>query len=172
MSYMSKLYRLPAAICLAAAISVSTASVSFAQQEISPEHLATARQYVDMSDRSNVYELALIELGMAVMRTLVQQDAALVEPLPDAVQKVVEEYSARKGELYNQFARIYASRFTHEELTEIVTFYESDVGQKLLAQNPGINNDMQNVLNIWEQNARTEFLSRVRAVLREEGYDV
>ena len=75
-------------------------------------------------------------------------------------------------DLYNQFARIYASRFTMEELQQIVDFYSTETGQKLLSQNPGINRDLSNVLQLWENNARTEFLARVRASLRDQGHNV
>lgn len=166
------LRRMPAALFLAASIAFSGVGTTQAQQEISPEHLSAARTYIDLTDNANVYEITLIEIGLNVMRVLVQQDPALAEPVQQAIQDVFDEYEARKSDLYNQFARIYALRFTQEELEQIIAFYTSDLGQKLLAQNVTINQDMQTVLGVWERNTQTEFLARVRAVLREGGYNV
>ncbi|WP_196259131.1 DUF2059 domain-containing protein [Pelagibacterium limicola] len=166
------LRRLPAALFLAGTLAVSGMASAQAQQEISPEHLAAARSYIDLTDNANVYEITLIEIGLNVMRILVQQDPALADPVQEAIQTAFDEYEARKSELYNQFARIYAMRFTQEELEEILTFYNSDLGKKLLAQNVTINQDMRTVLGVWEQNTQREFLARVRAILREGGYNV
>lgn len=172
MTMMFSLRRLPVALLLAGALAISGMSAAKAQQEISPEHLAAARQYIDLTDNANVYEITLIEIGVSVLRIIIQQDPALADPVQVAIQQAYEEYEARKGELYNQFARIYAMRFTQEELEEILEFYNSDVGQKLLANNVTINQDMQVVLGVWEENTQREFLARVRAILREEGYNV
>jgi hypothetical protein len=143
-----------------------------AQQEISPEHLASARSYIQLTDNANVYEITLIEIGLQVMRIIIQQDPALADPVQIAIQTAFDEYEARKDELYNQFARIYAMRFTQAELDTILEFYNTDVGKKLLANNTTINQDMQVVLRVWEENTQREFLARVRALLREEGYSV
>ncbi len=172
MTMMFSLRRLPVALLLAGALAISGMSAAKAQQEISPEHLAAARQYIDLTDNANVYEITLIEIGVSVLRIIIQQDPTLADPVQVAIQQAYEEYEARKGELYNQFARIYAMRFTQEELEEILEFYNSDVGQKLLANNVTINQDMQVVLGVWEENTQREFLARVRAILREEGYNV
>lgn len=166
------LRRLSGALFLAGTLAMSGLSSVQAQQEISPEHLAAARTYVDLTDNASVYEITLIEIGLNVMRIIIQQDPALADPVQEAIQTAFDEYETRKGELYNQFARIYAMRFTQEELEEILAFYNSDVGQKLLANNVTINQDMQLVLGVWEENTQREFLSRVRAILREGGYSV
>lgn len=172
MTFMPTLRRLPLALVMAGAFAVSGVSAAQAQQEFSPEHLSVAQEYVEMTDRGNVYETTLVELGVSVMRLLVQQNPDLIDPLPQAVQKVVDEYVANKDQVFSLFARIYANRFTQEEMQEIVDFYNTDTGQKLLASNAGINREMQRVLGVWESNARSEFLSRVRAELRAAGHNV
>ena len=40
-------------------------------------------------------------------------------------------YKGKKDDLFNQFARVYATSFTQDELQQIVTFYDSPVGKKL-----------------------------------------
>jgi len=158
------------ALLLSSALA-ATALSALAQAEVSPEHLALARQYVEMTDRSAVYEQRVIDVATSVMRILIQQNPALADPVGETVQAVANEYVQEKGSLYNQFARIYASRFTMEELQQILDFYSTETGQKLLNQNPGINRDLSNVLQLWENNASTEFLARVRASLREQGHN-
>ena len=78
--------------------------------------------------------------------------------------------AVRQNELLDQFARLYASRFTLEELQQIVAFYESPAGIKLADLSTVINTDAQTVMNIWESNLRTEFFAKVKAELKAAGH--
>lgn len=170
MTFLPTLRRLAAALILSGTALVAAAP-AHAQQEISPEHLAKAREYVDMTDSAQLYERTLVEMGLRVMRLMIQEDPSLRDPLINALQTVYDGYLVNRDPLYNQFARIYAIRFSLEELEEIVSFYETPVGQKLLSQNAGINEDLQLALGVWSRNTGNEFLSRVRAELRNQGYN-
>lgn len=158
------------------AILLATAAVSAAvptmAQELAPEHLALARQYVDLTDRANVYEVTLVETGIQTMRQIVTQNPEIIDQTDAAIKKILEEYRDRKGELLDQFARIYAVRFTMEELQQIVDFYSSPVGQKLATTNIEVNQDLQNVIAVFENNLNREFFAKVRAELRTQGVEL
>jgi Uncharacterized protein conserved in bacteria len=158
------------AILLAAA-TVAAAAPTIAQ-ELAPEHLALARQYVDLTDRANIYEVTLVETGIATMRQIVTQNPEIIDQTDAAIKSVLEEYRDRKGELLDQFARIYAVRFSMEELQQIVDFYSSPVGQKLATANIEVNQDLQNVIAVFENNLNREFFAKVRAELREQGVEI
>ena len=155
------------AILLAAA-TVAAAAPTIAQ-ELAPEHLALARQYVDLTDRANIYEVTLVETGIATMRQIVTQNPEIIDQTDAAIKSVLEEYRDRKGEL---LARIYAVRFSMEELQQIVDFYSSPVGQKLATANIEVNQDLQNVIAVFENNLNREFFAKVRAELREQGVEI
>lgn len=143
-----------------------------AAQEVAPDHLALARQYVDLTDKASVYEVALVQVGIDSMRTLVSQNPDKYADVDAAITKVLESYKARKGELMDQFARVYAQRLTIDDLREIVAFYGSPAGQKLATINAEANRDLQTVMSLFEINLRTEFFSQVRAELRAAGLNM
>ncbi|MET3926136.1 DUF2059 domain-containing protein [Devosia sp. 2618] len=159
---------------LAVALSAVVLAVSLPAmaQEVPPEQLALARKYIDLTDRAAVYEVTLVEIGIGSMRQIVTQNPELIEQTNAAISKVLEEYKGRKGELLDQFARVYAVRFSMEELQQIVTFYESPTGQKLAQANTEVNADLQRVMQVFTNNARSEFFAKVRAELRSQGFDV
>jgi len=157
------------------AVFVLTAIMSVAPvaaQEIAPEHLAMARRYVDLTDTAKVFEVALIEAGVRTSNLLIVQNPEVEEELNKAIAEAIESYLPRKDELLDQFARVYAIRFSMEELQQIVDFYESDVGKKLSQANLEANRDLQAVMGVFNNNLRTEFLTRVRAELREMGIEL
>jgi hypothetical protein len=162
-----------AALVLSLLLGVVSAAPALAQnQELAPEHLALARQYVDLTDKANVYERALIEIGINTMRILLQQNPDLGDPVDDAIGKVVGEYKGQKGDLLDQFARLYALRFTQEELQQIVDFYASPLGQKLATANAEMTQDMQSVMEVFQNNLNDEFFAKVRAELKAAGYEL
>jgi hypothetical protein len=138
-------------------------------QEIAPDHLALARKYVDLTDQSSLFEVTLVETGIATMKQILQQNPEITTQVNAAISKVLESYKANKGELFDQFARVYAQRFTPEELKQIVTFYESPTGAKLAKSNPEINKDLRTVLGVYTNNLQNEFFAKVRAELKANG---
>jgi hypothetical protein len=140
-------------------------------QELSPDHLALARKYVDLTDHAQLFETTLIQTGINSMRTIVSQNPEISEEVSTAIGEVIKFYAPQKDELFDQFARIYALRFTVDELRQIVAFYESEVGTKLSAANATTNNELSAVLQIYQVNLNTEFFAKVRAELRAKGID-
>src|SRR5688572_4938323 len=110
-------------------------------QELAPEHLALARPYVDLTDKASVYGITLVEVGIETMQTLVAQHPDKYDVVDQAITKTLDAYKAKKGELMDQFARVYAQRLTMEELQEVVDFYSSPAGQKLAVVASQSNND-------------------------------
>lgn len=141
-------------------------------QEVAPEHLALARKYVDLTDRSAIYEVTIVETGIETMRQIVQQNPEIIEQTDAVITKTIEEYKGRKGELLDQFARVYAVRFSMDELQQIVNFYESPVGAKLAQANAEVNVDMQRVMEVFTGNLKREFFAKVRADLRAQGIEI
>ncbi|WIY53728.1 DUF2059 domain-containing protein [Devosia sp. YIM 151766] len=150
---------------------IAMAAPAFAQ-EVAPEQLALARKYIDLTDRGAVFETTVVEVGIDTMRQIVTQNPEIIDQTNETIGDVIKEYNGRKGELLDQFARVYAMRFTLDELREIVGFYESPTGQKLAAANSEVNADIRRVLQVYTNNLRTEFFAKVRSGLRAKGVEI
>jgi hypothetical protein len=160
------------ALVIAAMLALAAAPAIAQETELAPEHLALARKYVDLTDKSEIYVVSLVETAMQTMQTIIKQNPDIVEPVDAAISKTLQGYKDRKGELLDQFARVYALSFTMDELQAIVSFYESPVGQKLATANASLNESLQRVMQVFEANLRTEFFAKVRAELKASGHDV
>jgi hypothetical protein len=141
-------------------------------QEITPEHLDTAQKYVEMTDTGKVYEVSLLNSIRRVAQALTRQSPESSETIVQTARDVAQEYIDAGNPLYKQFARIYAIRFTPEELEEIITFYESETGQKLLQENVSINRDLKAAVDVWENNFLIEYERKVKAALSEKGIEL
>lgn len=172
MNFLSKRASLLLVALLSLVMTFAAVPAGAQQQELAPEHLAVARKYIELTDKSGIYEVALVKTAVDTMRTIITQNPEITKPVDDAITKTLGVYKGKKGELMDQFARVYALNFTIEELQEIVAFYESPVGNKLATANATLNESLQMVMQVFETNLKTEFFAKVRAELKAGGYDV
>lgn len=148
------------------------AALPAAGQELSPEHLAVARRYIDLTDKGGLYETTIVQAGINTLRQLLPQNPQLSEELNTTITKVLSYYRERKGDLFDQIARVYALNFDIDELKQIVAFYESPVGVKLARANSELNASVARVVNVFSINLQTEFFAKVRAEMKALGHDV
>lgn len=165
--------RLPLLLGAVMAIALSAfAAVPAQSQEIAPEQLDLARKYLELTDRSGVFELEVAQAGINTESLLVQQNPAVADQIHTAALKVADTYKDRKAELFDQVARVYAIVFSKEELEAIVAFYGSPAGQKLSRANAQLNTTIQQVVTLFRGNLNAEFLPKVKAELKTMGVDL
>ncbi len=160
-----------AALAMGSAAVAQDAASEQPALEIAPDHLALARKYVDLTDTAKVFEEAVVRTAVQATRTLVAQSPDLSDQVAEAAVGVMQEYEGRKDELFDQFARIYAIHFSPEELDQIIAFYETDVGKRLLSQLTDVNQELQLALQVYETNLSNEFMTKLKDSLAGEGYE-
>jgi hypothetical protein len=171
-----------ASIVLAAMLSLSVSAglavPAYAQdtpaaqpQEVSPEALALARKYLDLTDHGGIYETTIVRAGINTYQQLLPQNPEIAAPLNDAIGVVIASYKDRKGDLFDQMARLYALTFDITELQAIVDFYSSPAGMKLSKANSELNLSVQRIMNVFSVNLSKEFFAKVRAELKSKGID-
>ncbi len=146
----------------------SVAAPAFAQ-EVSPDQLALARKYIDLTDKVDVFGTTIADIAAQTLGQILKLNPGLGQQATDAVTDVVKTYKAQRGQLMDQIARIYAQHFTSDELQQIVTFYSSPTGQKLASTPFDINQQLQKVMQLYRINLTTEFYAKVRAGLKAKG---
>lgn len=155
----------------AAAISLTlmAASAPGFAQEISPDQLALARKYVDLTDKVDIYGTTVADTAAQTLQQILKLNPGLGQQATDAVTDVVKQYKDQRGQLLDQISRIYAQHFTADELQQFVTFYSSPAGQKLATTNFDINQQLQRLMQLFSINLKTEFYAKVRAALKAKG---
>ena len=142
-----------------------------APQEISPDALALARKYLDLTDHSGVYETTIVQAGINTYQQLLPTNPGIEPQLNKAIENTITSYRDKKGDLFDQMARLYAITFSTEELQAIVDFYSSPAGQKLAKANAQLNPALQDIMKVFSTNLNKEFFAKVRADLKAQGID-
>ncbi|MDR3472808.1 MAG: DUF2059 domain-containing protein [Devosia sp.] len=138
-------------------------------QEVSPDQLALARKYVDLTDKVDIFGTSIADIAGRTLQQVLKLNPTLGGVATQAVTDVVNEYKQHRGDLLDQIARVYAQHFSTDELQQMVTFYSSATGQKLALSNFEINQELNKVMQLYQVNLSTEFYAKVRANLKAKG---
>ena len=166
---LSRLTKWLAMAVLAVAMALGVAAPALSQ-EIAPETLALARKYVDLTNKAQLYEAVLAQTAAQTSKLLSQQNPDITDKIDAAIGKILDQYKTKSDDLYNQFARVYATHFTADELKQMDDFYASPVGQKLAGSAIDVNDGIRKAMQVFTYNFGTECVTKVRAELKDQGY--
>lgn len=85
--------------------------------------------------------------------------------IPDSVWSSLEP-KINIDDLINQVIGIYGNKFTEKEIDELLTFYNSELGQKFIKNSPDIMTEVQNATADWAKNIN----DLVNKDLEDKGY--
>ena len=85
---------------------------------------------------------------------------------------VAQQLNGRQNEIGEGMAQIYASEFTEQELKDLVTFYKSPLGKKLIEAEPRAIGLSMAFMNSWAQNFADTVMGAFRAEMRKRGKEI
>ncbi len=157
---------------LAASLSLSFSSPSHAQPAPTASHLAAAKELVDLVGAAREFEPLVTGVIIQSASTYLQANPTLSKDLNDIAEQLVTEYLPRKAELPNEVVRLYASRLTEKEIKDILTFYKSPLGQKMLTESQFVVGEAIKKADAFVAKLREEISAKVRAELKKRGHNL
>ena len=85
---------------------------------------------------------------------------------------VAKDLAGREKEIGEGMAQIYASEFTEQELKDLVTFYKSPLGQKLIINEPRAIQFTMSYMQQWAQQFAEIVNGEFRAEMRKRGKQI
>ncbi len=130
-------------------------------QEISAEHLKQARAAIAAIGATNQFDSILPQAADALKAEMIQKDPNLEDLITTTVDGEVLALAARRADLENEAARVYAKVFTEAELKAIGEFYATEVGKKLLSDGPLATRQLVDAANIWQAGVARDLAQKV-----------
>lgn len=154
-----------AALLMSFAVPASTQQPSAAAVE-------TAKEIVAVKGASNLLS-AIIPSVVEQAKVLFQQtNPILAKDLNEAAAALRKELEPRQVELSNEVARLYATHFTEAELKEILTFYKTPVGKKMIEQEPRALEQSMQFAQGWRNRFSEEVIGKMRAEMKKRGHTI
>jgi hypothetical protein len=138
----------------------------------SPAAIAAAKEILAMKNASQMYANAVPNIVAQTKDSLLQANLNYQKDLNEVAIIVAQSLAGREKEIGEGMAQVYASEFTEQELKDLVTFYKSALGQKLLAAEPKAIQLSMAYMNQWAQGFAEIVNAQFRAEMRKRGKQI
>jgi len=138
----------------------------------SPAAMALAKEIMDLKKINAIWSEYVPEIVGVVRNGLISQHMPLQKDVNEVAPAVAQQLAARGQEVRDGIAEIYASAFTEQELKDLVVFYKSPLGQKLITTEPNVVRASIDFRNAWGQKFTDTVVSGFRAELKKRGKDL
>ena len=160
-----------ASICLLA-LACFTGAAQAQQQQPSPGALAAAKELLEIKGAQNMLGPIVPGVVETAKNSLMQSNPNLVKELNEVAVQLRTELAPRSSEVIQTFVVLYAQRFTEPELKQIVAFYRSPLGQKLLADEPTLMDQGFKQAQSWADRLSEQVIARFRDEMKKRGHQI
>jgi hypothetical protein len=137
-----------------------------------PACLAAAKEILALKNASAMYAQAVPNIVQKAKDSLLATNLNYQKDLNEVAVIVAKTLAGRENEIGEGMAQIYCKEFTEKELTDLVTFYKSPLGQKLLTAEPRAIQTSMNYMNGWARNFADIATAQFRAEMRKRGKEL
>ncbi len=154
------------------------ASSAFAQQPApkgpppSAAQLQGARDIIEASGAARAFDGVIPTIMQQAYASFLQQNPDLQKPLVEAITAIRGDFEKRQPEIVALMATAYASHFTEAELNELLNFYRSPTGKKLVTELPKVLEESFAATRAWGTKASDEFIAALRAEMKKRGHTI
>jgi len=145
---------------------------AFAQSKPSPAAMASAKDLVAVTGAMVLFNPLIAGVVEQAKLLYLQQNPGLSKDLNEISAQLRTELAPRFSELSDEVARLYAAEFTEQELKDIVAFYKSSAGHKLLAQQPKVIDGSMKFAQNWANTLSDFVIGKMRDELKKRGHSL
>jgi uncharacterized protein len=164
--------RLALGVAFSLALALLISIVPAAAQQPSPAALAAAKEIVTVKGADAIWRPVLRGVVERAKGMFMQSNPMLSKDLNEVAAKLYAEYNPRIAELLNDAAKIYATRFTEQELKDLLAFYKSPLGKKMVVEEPAILDQNMKDAQAWADKLSNEVITKMRAEMRKRGHEI
>lgn len=159
-----------AALALAFGLMSSAASA----QKTAPtaSQIQLAHKIIDISGAGHAFDPIVPSVFQQTFSIFIQQNPDLQKPLADTMNALRPEFEKRQPEVIEILARAYASHFTEAEMKEILAFYNTATGKKLVSDLPKVLQESFVEAKEWGTKISEQVTMRLREEMKKKGYTI
>jgi uncharacterized protein len=134
---------------------------------LSPASLAAAKEILTLKNATAMYANAVPGLVAQARNALTQQNLNYQKDLDEVAVVVAKTLAGREKEIGEGMAQIYATEFTEQELKDLVAFYKTPLGAKLLANEPRAIQLSMTWMQQWAQGFQEKINEEFRSEMKK-----
>jgi len=163
---------LAALIALGLILTVKPVLAQAPAPQPSPASILLAKQILDLKGVKALFEPMVRGVVVKARDQFLQTNFMWAKDLSEVSVQMQKEYAPRVNELMDAAARIYASHFTEAELKQVLAFYQTPLGQKVIVEEPKTLDESMVHAGEWAEGFADEVIAKMRAEMRKRGHDL
>jgi uncharacterized protein len=161
-------YALAALIVLAMTAAVRPATAA----NPSPGSLLLAKQIMQIKGVDAMFPPLVRGVVDKVKGQFMQTNFMWAKDLNEIAANLQKEYTSRASELSDMTAKIYAEHFTEAELKDMLSFYQSPLGRKMVIEEPKVVEESMIRAGEWGDLLAEDVVAKMRAEMKKRGHDI
>lgn len=139
-------------------------------QQPTPVALASAKELITITGATALFSPLIAGVVEQAKLLYLQQNPALAKDLNEISTRMRNDLQPRFAELTEEVARLYAVNFTEQELKDVLAFYKTTAGKKLLAEQPKIVDSSMKFAQDWANTLSDQVVAKMRDELKKRGH--
>lgn len=152
------------------AMALAASSPAVHAQQPPPAAIASAKELIKFTGATTLFSPLIVGVIEQAKNLYLQQDPSLARDLNEIGANLRTEMAPRFSQLTDEVARIYATRFTDQEIKDILAFYKSPAGQKMLSEQPKVVESSMKFAQDWSNKLSDEVVVKMRDELKKKGH--
>lgn len=136
------------------------------------EKIAASRALLEATGFAKQFDVVLPQITHQLAQIFSQQRPERSAEIAEVFRALMERFSARKQELFEKFANLYAERLPLEDMHELTRFYLSPVGARFIAAMPELTKEAMLIGQTWGEGIGRELDEAARRELKRRGIDL
>jgi len=154
------------AVCVLSPLGYSAANA----QEPSAASVAMAKELLEIKGATTMFDPVVPGVIETTKNTFLTMNPGLSKDLNEVSAQLRNELGAKRIELQNDVAKVYASAFTEQEMREALAFYRTPLGKKISNEEPRVLDRIMSSAQTWADKLAEDVLARFRVEMRKKGH--
>jgi hypothetical protein len=143
-----------------------------ALKQCSPAAKDAATEILKFKGAAQLYVNVIPNVVLRTKESLLASNLNLQKDLNEVAEVIAKSNAGKEKEIGEGMALVYCNEFSEQELKDLVAFYKSPLGQKLLASEPRAIQFSMAYVNQWAQQFAETVNAAFRAEMRKRGKQI
>jgi hypothetical protein len=143
-----------------------------AQDANEAKRLELGQQLIDLAGAKNSIAQMLDQIAPGLTQLVQQANPGKEKEVAEVMnQFIVPKMKENLPEALRECAVVYANHFSEEELQQLIAFYQSPLGRKLVQEQPAMSQELARFGTTWAQNAALQAIREYANEFKKRGLD-
>ena len=134
--------------------------------------IAAARELIILKGAQNMFDPIIPGVIESAKNALLPTNPNLSRELNEVSALLRKEFEPKRAELLDEVATVYAQRFTEQDIKDLIAFYKTPLGKKVLTDEPAAVDQSLKRAQEWANAFSEKMFARFSVEMKKKGHNL